>query len=246
MLSFTDEALILTIYKLGDSDAIVHLLTREHGVYRGVIKRAFSGKGRADIQVATQVEAVWKARLAEHLGTVTLEAKHSFGARVMHDPLRLAAVGSVMSMIAVSLGEHEAHPQLYAQVVAFLQHVAAGVEPLVWLGEYVRLELALLEQAGYGLDLSSCAATGVTEDLVYVSPKSGRAVSAVAGQPYHDRMLALPEFIRTDHLPMEMAEIKQGVSLAGHFFETHLLPALHRQVPPLRSHFADLLGRMAG
>lgn len=244
MLQFTDEALILTVAQLGDHDAIVQLFTPVHGLTRGVVKRALTSKNRADIQPATLVEATWKARLPEHMGTITLEAKHSYAARVMSDPLKLSAVGSVMSLMACSLAEHDAHPALYEQTVNFLQHVAAGVEPMVWLAEYVRLELALLELAGFGLDLSECAATGQREELVYVSPKSGRAVSRGAGAPYHDRMLGLPEFIRDEqHLPDAMAEIQEGVALTGHFLESRLLPALHRNPPPLRSHFVSMLTR---
>ena len=246
MLTFTDEALILAVDKFGDHDAILHLFTPTHGVCRGVVKRALTSKNRADIQPATLVEATWKARLPEHLGTITLEAKHNYGGRVMQDALKLSAVGSVMSLIATTLPERDPHADLYAQTISFLQHVAVGTDPLIWLTEYVRLELALLEQAGFGLDLSACAATGATSDLVYVSPKSGRAVSRAAGEPYHDRMLALPEFIRDHaHLPDVMHEITEGVALAGHFLESRLLPALHRHVPPLRSHFVSLLARRA-
>jgi DNA repair protein RecO (recombination protein O) len=244
MLSFTDEALILTVDKFGDHDAIVQVFTPAHGLVRGVMKRALTSKNRADVQPATLVEVNWKARMPEHMGTITLEAKHSFAARVMHDPLKLSAVGSVMGMVATSLAERDAHPELYAQLVNFLQHVAADVEQMVWLAEYVRLELALLELAGFGLDLTSCAATGTTDALNYVSPKSGRAVTQTAGAPYHDRMLALPEFIKeAGHLPESLAEVEQGVALTGHFLESRLLPALHRKPPALRAHFVGLLAR---
>ncbi len=244
MLTFTDEALILTIDKFGDHDAILHMFTPQHGLCRGVVKRGLTGKNRADIQPATLVEATWKARMPEHLGTITLEAKHSYAARVMHDPLKLSAVGSVMGMVGSSLAEHDAHPELYAQVVNFLQHVAAGVEPLIWLAEYVRLELALLELAGFGLDLTSCAATGETDDLIYVSPKSGRAVGRVSGEPYHDRMLILPDFVKDEeHLPETYGDVQRGVALTGHFLEHRMLPALHRKLPALRAHFVGLLAR---
>jgi DNA repair protein RecO (recombination protein O) len=213
-------------------------------VCRGVIKRGLTNKNRADVQPATLVEATWKARLPEHMGTITLEAKHSCAARVMGDPLKLSAVGSVMSLIATSLAERDAHPELYAQTVTFLQHVAAGNEPLVWLAEYVRLELGLLELAGFGLDLSRCAATGTTEALEYVSPKSGRAVTQASGAPYHDRMLKLPAFVRHgEHLPDGIDEISDGIALTGHFIESRLLPALHRQPSALRAHFVGLLAR---
>lgn len=244
MLTFTDEALILSVDKLGEHDALVQVFTPVHGLCRGVVKRGLTSKQRADVQPATLAEATWKARMPEHLGTLTLEAKHGFASRVMHDPLRLAAIGSVLAMVGSSLAERDAHPELYAQLINFLQHVAAGVEPLLWLAEYVRLELALLELAGFGLDLTCCAATGTTEALHYVSPKSGRAVSQAAGQPYHDRMLALPEFIRVGEVfPQSLCEIGQGVALTGHFFEARMLPALHRKPSPLRAHFVSLLAR---
>lgn len=246
MQHWTDDALILDIAKFGDTDAIVRLFTPGHGVVRGVVKRGLTSKLRADLQPATLVQATWKARLPEHMGNVVLEGAHGFAARVMHDPLRLAAVGGVCGLLAACLAERDPHPELYHASLLFLKHVAAGVEPLVWLTEYVRLEMALLEQSGFGLDLAECAATGTREELVYVSPKSGRAVSRAAGAPYHERMLALPPFLHTaDHLPDSMEEIAQGVALTSHFIEMRLLPALHRHPPALRTHFCGLLQRYA-
>lgn len=244
MLSFTDESLLLSADKYGEHDAIVGLFTLNHGLVRGVVKRGLSSKNRADVQPGNLVQATWKARLAEHMGTVTLEARQSFAARVMHDPLKLSAMGSVLALVATSLAERDPHPELYAQTLTFLQHVAAGTEPLIWLSEYVRLELALLELAGFGLDLETCAATGTREALAYVSPKSGRAVSQAAGEPYHDRMLLLPTFIRDEEvLAGSMSEVHAGISLTTHFIETRMLPALHRKPPALRAHFVGLLSR---
>lgn len=243
MHRWTDEALILAVDKFGDHDAIVHLFTPAHGLARGVVKRGLTSKQRPDMQPATLVSAQWSARLEQHMGTITLEATHSYASRVMADPLKLAGVGSAMSLLRSTLAEHDPHPELYHATHHFLQHVAAGVAPLVWLSEYVRLELSLLELAGFGLDLSECAATGVVHDLVYVSPKSGRAVSRAAGSPYHERMLILPEFLRDDHLAEDWVEVAQGLALTGHFLETRLLPELHRHTPPLREHFVALLGR---
>lgn len=246
MQHWTDQALILDVAKFGDNDAIVALFTPLHGLVRGVVKGGMSSKKRSDLQPATLVEANWKARLETHMGTVTVEGAHGFGARVMHDPLRLSAVGSVSALLASCLAERDPHPELYHATVNFMKHIAAGVEPIVWLSEYVRLELSLLELAGFGLDLSECAATGGQVELVYVSPKSGRAVSREAGEPWADRMLALPEFLTTgEGLPDSMAEIASGVALTGHFLETRLLPELHRHMPPLRSHFCGLLLRHA-
>jgi DNA repair protein RecO (recombination protein O) len=244
MHHWTDEALILAVDKFGDYDAIVHVFTPAQGLARGVVKRGLTSKKRPDMQPATLVEVNWSARLEQHMGTITLEAKHSYATRVMADPLKLAAVGSAMGLLRATLAEHDPHPELYHAAHHFLQHVAAGVAPLVWLSEYVRLELALLELAGFGLDLSECAATGEAADLVYVSPKSGRAVSREAGAPYHDRLLALPEFIRDGHVAEAMGEVAAGLALTGQFFETRLLPELHRTMPPLRAHFSALVLRL--
>lgn len=244
MHQWTDEALILAVDKFGDYDAIVHLFTPAQGMVRGMVKRGLTSKQRPDMQPGTLIEANWKARLEQHMGTITLEAKHSYATRVMADPLKLAAVGSAMSLLRAVLAEHDPHPELYHAVHHFLQHVAAGVDRLVWLSEYVRLELSMLELAGFGLDLSACAATGSQEALVYVSPKSGRAVSQAAGHPYHDRMLALPAFIGEEHAAETLTDVQQGLALTGHFLETRLLPELHRHAPPLRGHFVTLIGRL--
>ncbi len=245
MQRYRDQALILQVDKFGDHDAIVHFFTESHGLNRGVVKAGLSSKRRADMQPATLVEAQWSARLPEHLGTLSVEGAQGFGARVMHNPLALAAVGSATGLLGLMMAERDPHPELFHTSVDFLRHVAAGVEPLIWLAEYVRLEMALLEQAGFGIDLSECAATGSTEELIYVSPKSGRAVCRSAGAPYHDRMLPLPECVRdSNHLPDSILEIQQGLVLTGHFIENRMLPALHRKPPPLRAHFVALVGRM--
>ena len=239
-----DQALILQVDKFGDHDAIVHFFTQAHGLNRGMVKAGLSRKRRADMQPATLVDAQWSARMPEHLSSLTVDGAVGFGARVMHDPLRLAAVGSAMGLLNAVLAERDPHPELFHTSVDFLRHVAAGVERLIWLSEYVRLELALLEQAGFGLDLTQCAATGTTEDLVYVSPKSGRAVCKAAGEAYHERMLALPPCVRDpSHLADNMLEIAQGLALTGYFIESRMLPALHRKPPPLRAHFVQMVAR---
>lgn len=244
MQQWQGEALLLKADKFGDHDAIVYLFSPEHGLGRGVVKAGMSSKRRADMQPGTLVDAVWKARLPEHMGSITLEAKHSFAARVMHDPLKLAAVGSILSLLSVSLADADPHPELYAATITFLQHTAAGSDPVIWLAEYVRLELALLEEVGFGLDLTSCVATGATEDLAYVSPKSARAVGKTAGEPYAAKLLALPGFLSDNEpVPDSISDIGQGVALTGYFLETRLLPALQRNAPPLREHFVSLLFR---
>ena len=238
------SALILKTDKFGDHDAIVQLFTPEHGVLRGVVKAGLTSKRRADLQPGNLVQASLRARLPEHMASVSLECQHSFAARVMADPLKLAAVGSMMSLLSVTLAERDPHPDLYAATVSFLQHVAAGTDRLIWLSEYVRLELKLLEEAGFGLDLARCAATGTSHNLAYVSPKSARAVSADAGAPYAAKLLPLPAFMQDrGEFPEAADAIRQGMELTGYFLERQLLPALHRDMPVLRAHFLQVLAR---
>ena len=245
MHQWSDEALILKVDKFNDHDAIVHVFTPKHGLNRGVVKAGLSSTRRADMQPGTLADAKFKARMPEHLGSITLEARHSFAARVMHDPLRLAATGSMLSLLGATLAERDPHPELYRRAIEFLKHVAAGVQPLIWLAEYVRLELALLEEVGFGLDLSRCAATGTRDELAFVSPKSARAVSRAAGEPYRSKLLALPGFLLSGQMPDALQEISEGVSLTGYFLGQRLLPALQRNEPPLRAHFLRLLERRA-
>lgn len=246
MLHWQSEALILRVDKYGDHDAIVHGFSAEHGLSRGVVKAGFSRKRRADMQPGTLADVIFKARMPEHLGSITLEAKHSFAARVMQDPLKLAAMGSSLSLLSASLAEHDPHPELYAKTIHFLQHLAVGANTHIWLCEYVRLELALLEETGFGLDLTSCAATGSGEDLIYVSPNSARAVSRAAGEPYKHKLLPLPNWIKNNQEPSDsIDEIGCGLRLSGYFIEQRLLPALNRPVPELRQHFLAVLGRLA-
>ena len=247
MLHWQSEALILKADKFGDHDAIVHVFSAEHGLSRGVVKAGFATKRRADMQLGTLAEVTFKARMAEHMGSITLEAKHSFAARVMQDPLKLAAVGSMLSLLSASLAEHDPHPELYRKTIHFLQHAVVGEDSLLWLTEYARLEFALLEEVGFGLDLSSCAATGETGDLAYVSPKSARAVSRTAGAPYKERLLPLTEVMRNGHyIADNYKEIWDSLCVSGHFLETSLFPALNRPYPLLRGHFLAVLTRQRG
>lgn len=238
-----DQALILKVEPFGDHDAIVHFFSASHGAHRGVVKAGLSRKYRADIQPATLVAAAWQARLPEHLSRLSVADAYNFAAPVLHEPLRLAAVASAMGMLHTVLADGDPHPMLFTRSLEFLKHITSGSEMLLALSEYVRLELALLEETGFGLDLKQCAATGAMEDLVYVSPKSGRAVCRSAGMPYHERLLPLPNFLEGKNAATSLQEICQGLRLTSYFIEQKLLAGLHRKVPHLREHFVALANR---
>ena len=192
-MNWSDEAIVLSVRPHGETAAVVELLTREHGRHLGLVHGGRSRRMRPTLQTGNHVDVTWKSRLAEQLGHYAIELRRGFAGEAMGlaDPARLAAL-STLAMLARLLPERDPHPALY-EVSLFV--LGFFDDASVWPALMVRWELALLSELGFGLDLSECAATGANDHLVYVSPKSGRAVSASAGEPYKERLLELPGFL---------------------------------------------------
>jgi DNA repair protein RecO (recombination protein O) len=219
---------------------VVELLTRAHGRHMGLVHGGRSRKMRPVLQVGNHVEVNWKGRLAEHLGHVTVETQRAYAAEVMDQPAPLAGL-AVLTALARLLPERDPHPSLFEVslfVLGFLD------EPEVWPALLIRWELALLDELGFGLDLTACAATGGNDELIYVSPKSGRAVSASAGEPYKDRLLALPPFLRGRSQGLVSPDdLRAGFALTGHFLETRILAPRGEVLPEVRGRLIDMLMR---
>ena len=241
-MEWSDEGVVLSVRHHGESGAVAELFTRAHGRHLGLVHGGRSRKLRPILQIGNHLDAAWKARLADNLGHFTLELRKGYAAQVMDDPAALAAMTSMASLVRL-LPERDPHPSLFEVtlfVLGFLEDRA------VWPALVVRWELALLEELGYGLDLASCAATGKTADLVYVSPKSGRAVSAEAGEPYKDRLLPLPPFLRAGATREVTGEgLKSGFALTGHFLETRVLRPREMDLPEARSRLLSYLRQPA-
>ena len=185
------------------------------------------------------VSARWRARLSEQLGTWTLELGKSVAAALLDDPVRLAALASACALADAALPEREPHPGLYDATLTLFDAFATDV----WAEIYVRWEMGLLEEIGFGLDLSRCAATGHQElarndRLAYVSPRTGRAVSLSAAEPYLDKLLPLPGFL-AGLGGGGSGEVIQGLDLTGHFLERHVFAQRHAEVPPARTRFVE-------
>ncbi len=230
-MQWTDEGVILSVRPHAETAAVVEVLTREHGRHLGLVHGGRSRKARPVLQMGNHVEVTWKARLSEHLGAMTVEPRRSFGVEAMDDPAALTALMS-MCALARTLPERDPHPNLYEVtlfVLGFLDDVS------VWPALYVRWELVLLDELGVGLDLSKCAATGTTGDLVYVSPKSGRAVSLQAGEPYKDRLLQLPAFLRgKTGNGVQAGDVIAGLALTQHFLVTRVFGPHQQDLPEPR------------
>lgn len=235
-MHWADPAIVLSRHKYGETSAVVRVFARDHGLYGGVARGAFSKANRGIYEPGNRVLAHWSARLAEHLGTLKAELTEPVAALVMGSATRLAALAAACALLEASMHEREAHPVLYDGVSSLLDALVAASGD--WPTQYVRFEMDLLRESGFGLDLKRCAATGNAEDLCYVSPRSGRAVSREAGAPYHDKMLPLPSFL-SDRASATPAEIADGLRLTGYFLEHRLFAAADRRLPPARQRFVE-------
>ncbi len=231
-MEWSDEGVILSVRPHGETGAVAEVLTRAHGRHLGLVHGGRSRKLRPLLQTGNHVDLTWKARLPDNLGHFAFELRTPYAARVMDDPLSLLAL-TCLAELARLLPERDPHPNLY-EVTQFVLGFLDDRD--VWPALYVRWELALLEELGFGLDLGSCAATGATSDLIYVSPKSGRAVSATAGEPYKDRLFPLPQFLRAGSSGNVTAtDIDAGLEITGHFLEARVTRPRNLQLPEARA-----------
>ncbi|MGE5504135.1 MAG: DNA repair protein RecO [Actinomycetota bacterium] len=230
-MEWSDEAIVLALRRHGENAAVASLLTRAHGRHPGLVHGASGKANRGVLQPGNQLRADWRGRLPEQLGTYKCELVRDHAGALMDDPVRLAALASACALSEAALPERQPHPAAYAALAALLEGLAAES----WASIYVHWELALLRDLGFGLDLTACAATGTTDDLAWVSPKTGRAVSRAAGQPWADKLLPLPRFL-TEGGEGDARQILDGLALAAFFLDRHVL---HGAMPAARSRLVD-------
>lgn len=224
-MEWKDKGLILGVRRHGETSAILEVMTKEHGRHMGLVRGGRSTRMRPILQVGNSLDLVWRARLDEHLGTFQVESDFLRAAQIMEQPLGIHGLQTIASHLRL-LPEREANSALYEAAQIILDNLD---EPQKAARLLIRFELALLEELGFGLDLAECAATGTKEDLVWVSPKSGRAVSASAGKPYEKQLLALPEFLISNLNKSEVDgfvkplswHLESGFNLAYHFLDRH-------------------------
>ena len=220
-MEWTDEGIVLGVRRHGESSAIVELLTRAHGRHLGLVRGGASSRMRPLLQPGNSVRAVWRARLDEHLGTYAIEGLKLRAAQLLASSHGVYGVTHLAS-VARLLPERDPHEEIFAQ----LEHSLDDFDDIGAAAVHlIRFELAMLAELGFGLDLDYCAATGETTDLIYVSPKSGGAVSRSAGEPWRDRLLRLPPFLRPAEAPSELSDqdLQDGFRLTGLFLLRHVL-----------------------
>lgn len=230
-MDWDDEGIVLSSRPHGESSAIVELLTREHGRHLGLVRGGAGRRQKSVLQAGNTVSAHWRARLNEHLGAYTVELLKPRVGLLMDDAFALTGLSAACAVAGI-LPEREAHPALF-EGFSFLLDTMEDAD--IWPAIFVRWELGLLQDLGFGLELGQCVATGARDDLAYVSPRSGGAVSRAAGAPYADRLFRLPPFLVSSQAGVDHADdIAEGLRITGHFLERHFYAPLGKHLPDAR------------
>jgi DNA repair protein RecO (recombination protein O) len=239
-MEWRDQGIIIGGRRYGETSLILEVMTRAHGRHPGLVKGGRARRMQPLLQPGNAVEITWRARLEEHLGTYTIETTRMRGTELMATPAALHGLNLLLSHLRL-LAEREPHVALYEAACALLDILD---RPDVAPAYLVRFELALLAESGFGLDLDQCAATGTRDALIYVSPKSARAISAPAGEPYKDRLLPLPAFLGADdHGPVDPADVDAGFTLTGFFLDRNLFAPQGVAMPDARAAYIALVRR---
>lgn len=242
-MEWTEDGIVLSARRHGESSLVVSVLTRERGRNKG-LARGGARRGRGALEPGTLVSAHWSARLSEHLGLWRIEAGTAYAAALLDDPLRLACLEAAADLGDSALPERHAYPSVYDGLLALLDALECDQ---AWAPLHLRWELDLLTALGYGLDLAACAVSGAREELAYVSPRTGRAVSTEAAAPYRDRLLVLPRlFGGTGRAEgwSEAQDLLDGLALTGYFLERHIHNDVHIPLPGSRNRYIDRMTRL--
>ncbi|SLN18268.1 DNA repair protein RecO [Aquimixticola soesokkakensis] len=238
MIEWRDEGVVLSVRKHGETSVLLEVFTQTRGRCTGILRGGVSRKMAPHIQPGAQVALVWKARLEDHLGHFSVEPLRS-RAQVLEDPLALAALTSMTALLTQLLPEREAHSYLYVDTQKVLDRLGRDAH---WPLSYLNWETALLEEMGYGLDLSRCAVTGSRDDLAFVSPRTGRAVSRRGAGDWADKLLPLPQCL-LGQAPLDYIDIARGLKTTGHFIARLAGELGDKPMPAARDRFLDRITR---
>ena len=241
-MQWIDEGIVLGAKRHGETSVILELMTQERGRHLGLVRGGTSSRLRGILQPGNSLRATWRARLDDHLGNYAVESVQQRAAGFL---LSAHAVHGVTHLAALCrlLAEREPHAGIYQALETILDELedAAAVAPMI-----AQFELVFLAELGFGLDLASCAATGSRDDLIYVSPRSGRAVSRAAGEAYRDRLMRLPDFLRFDGEPASTADVADAFALTGFFLDRHAFGPRGLALPDARARFVSAVLVRAG
>jgi DNA repair protein RecO (recombination protein O) len=237
-MEFHEEAYVLSARAHGDTGVVVDLLTETHGRHSAYVAGGASRRMKPFLQPGARVIADYRARTSDHLGSARLEPVGEGPSALFDDGLALTGLAAAAAVAQGALPEREPHPGAF---LAFEALMAAFQIPSVWPAIFVRFEAGLLEDLGFGLDLSRCAVTGSMDDLLLVSPRTGRAVSREAGAPYADKLLKLPPFMLGAQAGLSEGDVRAGLDLTGHFLEQFVFHPQNKTIPAARVWLVDKL-----
>ena len=243
-MNWFDQGIVLSARKYGENSLIVALMTGTHGKHSGLVRGGTSKRVRGIYEPGNFVTANWNARLEDHLGIYTCELVASKAALILNDPLLLSGLSSACAVTECAFPEREPHSVFFNN----FRNLVASLDSPNWVEHYVFWEIRLLTELGFGLDLSACAATGNSDQLVYVSPKSGKAVSKVVGEPYHHKLLPLPGFLTSNYENAgspSTADLAAGLEMAEYFLKRNIFIHIKGGEPPARTRFVDRLKQLA-
>lgn len=239
-MDWREEGTLLAVRAHGESAAIIDVFTETRGRHAGVVRGGAGRRLSPILQLGAQLDLSWRARLEDHIGAFTVEPLRARAPAILGDRRALLALSSICALLAFALPERQAHPRLYRATLTMLDTLVAGPG---WGAVYLRWEMALLEEMGFGLDLGVCAVTGSQAGLAYISPRSGRAVSAEGAGEWASRLLPLPPAM-LGAVPAEGPDLHAALSVTGHFLERHLAPSVgDRPLPGARLRLLDALTR---
>ncbi len=240
-MQWTDEGIIIGTRRHGETSLIVELMTRDHGRHLGLVRGGRSRRQRPILQPGNTVTATWRARLHEHLGHYTVEPTVQRAATLMDTTAGLYGIQALAGMLRL-LPERDPHPRVYEGLAVIVDLMD---DPMVAGALIVRFELRLLDELGFGLDLERCAATGTNDNLGFVSPKTGRAVSLSAGESYRDRLLPLPRFLLepASVMPGSTTELTEAFQLTSYFLDRHVFGPRGLKPPDARARLLALIER---
>lgn len=241
MADWRGQAIVLGARRFGENDAIADVFSAVKGRASGLVYGGTSRKKKPLLEPGTVLDVQWRARSDAALGHFeTLEPVGAGPAALMDDPAALLAIGALTSLLRDGLMEHQPQAALFEATLVMLDALA---ERSIWPAAYVRWELGLLAETGYGLDLSVCALTGSRDDLAWVSPKTGRAACRAAGEPYADKLLVLPGFVVDSRKPVASGDVADGLALGGWFLNRELLAPIQKDLPEARYRLINTLAR---
>jgi len=240
-MEWEDTGIVLSVRKYGETSAIASIFTSSHGRYLGLVKGGVSKAQTSVLQKGNFLAIKWRARLEEHLGTFSCNLLQSNTIKFMDDVLKISTLNSACSIVDLALPEREQYQELYLRFFSLIDNLSESR----FIVNYILWEIDLLQSLGFGLDLSRCCVSGKKEDLSYLSPKTGRAVSGKKGKPYHDRLFSLPSFLvnRTNFDSISLSEIKNAINITTYFLGRHVFSA-DKKEPWDRKQLVDRLIKM--